>query len=74
MSSRRAEIGSLGGKSGSFLLQHSATMSPQGQELNIIVIPGSGTAELEGLSGTMSIEIKDGKHSYVFEFSLPGDS
>lgn len=66
--------GSLGGKSGSFLLQHSATMSPEGQELNIIVIPGSGTGELEGLSGTMKIVIQDGKHAYVFEYSLPDAS
>lgn len=63
--------GDLGGRSGSFLLQHSGTMSPEGQELTVLVIPGSGTEELVGLSGSMKIVIEDGKHSYVFDYSLP---
>ncbi len=63
--------GSLGGKDGSFLLQHSATMTPEAQELSIHVIPGSGTDELAGLSGSMQILIEDGKHAYVFDYTLP---
>ena len=38
--------------------------------LNIIVVPDSGTGELAGLSGTLGIDITDGKHSYVFDYSL----
>ena len=59
------------GRSGSFLLQHSGTMTPTSQDSTITVVPVSGTGELEGIAGTMSIEIKDGKHFYDFEYTLP---
>ncbi len=63
--------GALQGRSGSFLLQHSGTMTPTSQKTTITVVPGSGTGELEGIAGTMSIEIEDGKHFYDFEYALP---
>ena len=63
--------GTLKGKNGSFALQHSGTMARGAQQLVITVVPDSGTGDLEGLTGTMSIEIVDGKHSYVLEYSLP---
>jgi hypothetical protein len=63
--------GALQGRSGSFLLQHSGTMTPTSQKSTITVVPGSGTGELEGIEGSMSIEIEDGKHSYDFEYRLP---
>jgi len=63
--------GTLQGRSGSFLLQHSGTMTPTSQELTITVVPGSGTGELEGIAGTMSIEIDGGKHLYDFDYTLP---
>jgi hypothetical protein len=63
--------GTLGGKSGSFMLQHSGHSSPAGQSLTITVIADSGTDQLVGLSGTMSIEIAPGgAHSYRFDYSL----
>jgi hypothetical protein len=62
--------GTLDGRAGSFLLQHSGTMTPESQELTITVIPASGTGELEGLAGTMSIEIEEGHHLYSFEYTL----
>lgn len=62
--------GSLNGKQGTFALQHHATMTRGEGKLDIIVVPDSGTGELTGLSGTMSIEIANGKHSYVFEYAL----
>ena len=63
--------GTLNGKSGSFLLQHSGTMTPQAQEATITVVPGSGTGELRDLQGAMTIEIRGGQHFYVFDYSLP---
>lgn len=66
--------GTLHGRSGSFLLQHSGTMTPASQQLTITVVPASGTGELEGIAGSMSIEIDDGEHSYDFEYTLPGGS
>jgi Protein of unknown function (DUF3224) len=64
--------GKLGGRSGSFVLQHSATMV-QGKpsSWSIIVVPGSGTGELAGIRGKMEIIVEGGKHSYVFEYALP---
>jgi hypothetical protein len=62
--------GTLRGKRGTFALQHNATMTRGQGSLNIIVVPDSGTGELAGLSGTLGIDITDGKHSYVFDYSL----
>jgi hypothetical protein len=63
--------GALKGRKGSFALQHSGTMARGAQQLVITVVPDSGEGELEGLEGKMSIEIVEGKHSYVLEYSLP---
>ena len=63
--------GTLKGRSGSFVLQHNATMTRGAPYLNIIVVPDSGSGGLAGLSGNMNIIIADGKHSYDFEYSLP---
>lgn len=64
--------GKLHGRQGSFALQHSGTMNRGVPSLVISVVPDSGTGDLAGLSGTMSIEIVSGKHSYLFDYSLPG--
>jgi len=63
--------GTLNGKKGSFILQHSGTMTRGTQHMVITVVPESGTDELKGLSGRMTINIADGKHSYLFEYTLP---
>lgn len=60
----------LNGRSGSFYLQHSGTMTRGAGELTITVIPDSGTDELTGLQGKMTIIIADGKHSYEFDYDL----
>jgi Protein of unknown function (DUF3224) len=62
--------GKLSDRSGSFVLQHNATMTRGSPYLNIVVIPDSGTDELAGLSGTMHIVIDKGNHSYEFEYSF----
>ena len=63
--------GSLHGRSGTFALQHSGTMLNGAFQLDIKVVPGSGAGQLEGLAGSMTIIIKDGKHSYDFAYTLP---
>jgi hypothetical protein len=63
--------GTLGGRKGAFVLQHSATMDRGVPALSVTVVPGSGTGELVGLTGKMDIVIADGKHSYVFDYTLP---
>jgi hypothetical protein len=63
--------GTLGGRSGTFALQHSGTMNRGAPTLLISVVPDSGTGGLVGLAGTLDIIIADGKHSYEFEYTLP---
>lgn len=63
--------GTLNGRSGSFALQHFGTMNENHFELVVQVVPGSGTGELLGISGTMSISPVNGKHSWKFEYTLP---
>jgi Protein of unknown function (DUF3224) len=63
--------GKLRGKAGSFTLQHSGTMTRGALQLSVTVVPDSGTSELEGLTGKMTINIADGKHSYEFDYTLP---
>jgi Protein of unknown function (DUF3224) len=64
--------GTLNGRSGSFVLQHSGTMKTNVPQLTITVVPESGTGQLEGIAGTMTIKIAPtGKHSYDFEYTLP---
>lgn len=63
--------GQLAGRAGTFVLQHSGTMTEGQQQLSIEVVPRSGTGDLEGLTGTMEIRIEDGQHFYVFDYSLP---
>jgi len=63
--------GTLNGKPGSFGLQHSGTLDHGAQTLSIIVVPGSGTGELAGITGTFTLVIEGGKHSYELEYSLP---
>lgn len=66
--------GTLGGRKGAFVLQHSGTMNRGAPHLVISVVPDSGTEELVGLSGTMVILVADGKHSYEFEYAISGAS
>ena len=62
----------LGGRRGSFILSHIGTMTRGAQNLSITVVPDSGTDQLTGIAGKMSITIdKDGKHFYDFEYTLP---
>src|SRR5258706_14843464 len=49
--------GKLGGKTGSFALQHSGSMNRGTQQLTVTVVPGSGTGELSGISGRLEIQI-----------------
>jgi len=67
-----AVTGTLNGKHGSFVLQHSATMDPSGRKMSVNIVPGSGTGDLKGIAGTFDIQIANGQHSYDLEYTLPG--
>ncbi|MEO5694812.1 MAG: DUF3224 domain-containing protein [Usitatibacter sp.] len=63
-------IGSLAGRNGSFMLQHSGTMNRGEPQLAVGVVPDSGTGELSGITGRMGIRIEQGKHFYDFDYEL----
>lgn len=62
--------GTLHGRHGSFVFQHSGTMTRGQPQLLVTVVPDSGTDQLAGLTGRMTIKIADGKHYYEFEYTL----
>jgi len=61
----------LGGKSGSFLLQHYGILDRSRPEQKVAVIPDSGSGELAGIAGQMSIDAA-ANHAYVFSYSFEG--
>ena len=63
-------IGTLNGKKGTFALHHVGVMDHNAQHLTVAVVPGSATGDLVGLSGTMTIDIKDGKHFYTLTYNI----
>ena len=63
--------GMLHRRKGSFVFQHSSTMNRGVPTQSILVVPDSGTDELVGLGGAMTIVIAEGgAHSYVFDYML----
>lgn len=63
--------GTLDGRAGSFVLQHYGVMNRGAPSLTITVVPDSGTGQLAGLTGTMTIDVSGGKHAYTMEYTLP---
>ncbi|MDX1437648.1 MAG: DUF3224 domain-containing protein [Anaerolineales bacterium] len=66
--------GRLLDRAGTFVLQHFGVMAQAENRLILEVVPASGTGELEGLAGSMVIQIQDGAHFYEFDFHLAGGS
>ena len=62
--------GTLHGQSGSFLIAHRGVRNADGQELSIVIVSGSGTGQLTGITGTVGIEIVDKKHFYSVEYEM----
>ena len=63
--------GSLNGKTGSFVLAHRGTMTKDAQVLSVIIVPETGTDQLTGITGELGIDIRDGKHFYTLDYTLP---
>lgn len=63
--------GTLHGRAGSFVLQHSGLMNRGDKQLSISVVPDSGTGELAGLQGRLDIRMAEGKHFYDMAYTLP---
>ncbi|HEY0308553.1 MAG TPA: DUF3224 domain-containing protein [Acidobacteriaceae bacterium] len=64
--------GTLAGRTGTFALMHTGIMQPgTAPQMTVTIVPGSGTGQLAGITGTLTIAIADGKHSYTLNYSLP---
>jgi hypothetical protein len=62
--------GKLEGRTGTFVLQHDGIMKRGKPELKVTVVPDSGTGELAGIQGEMSIDAS-AVHRYVLKYSMP---
>lgn len=65
--------GTLAGRRGSFILQHFGVMDRGAPRLIVSVVPDSGTDELTGLTGTMTIDVGGGKHAYELTYTIAGE-
>lgn len=63
--------GTVDGREGSFVLQHSGIMDKGDASAAIMIVPGSGTGGLQGISGALDIDNDEGVHSYVLEYEIP---
>ena len=64
-------LGRLQGKPGGFALAHLGLMHAGQQDLRIAIVPGSGTGELQGITGALTLRIEDGVHRYELAYALP---
>ena len=64
-------VGSIEGKQGSFVVQHSATMDRGVPSMTLTVVPDTATGTLTGLRGSMAIDVVEGEHFYTLDFTLP---
>jgi uncharacterized protein DUF3224 len=64
--------GALGGRSGAFVFQHTGLMGPAGVTNTGTIVPGTGTAELEGITGDGTMLADDeGNHTLTLRYELP---
>ncbi|PWW56114.1 DUF3224 domain-containing protein [Actinokineospora spheciospongiae] len=62
--------GTLHGRTGTFVLQHSATASPERQAIDITVVADSATGELAGLTGEMVITMVGDTHHFTIDYKF----
>ncbi|MEO6209638.1 MAG: DUF3224 domain-containing protein [Gemmatimonadaceae bacterium] len=62
--------GTLQGRTGSFMLAHRGTMARGKYNLEIDIVPDSGTGELAGIAGSLTITIVEKKHFYELSYTL----
>jgi hypothetical protein len=63
--------GTLHGRAGTFLMAHRGVRNADGQQLDITIVPGSGTGQLAGITGSVDIRIEEKKHFYTIDYALP---
>jgi hypothetical protein len=64
--------GTLQGQSGSFVFQHTGLMGPGGVTNSGTIVPGTGTGDLEGITGEGTMLADDeGNHILTLLYELP---
>jgi hypothetical protein len=64
-------VGQLGGRSGSFIIQHTGTFDPEAVTAHWDFVPGSGTGELAGLTGGGELKLAGhGPYPLTFSYDL----
>jgi Protein of unknown function (DUF3224) len=64
--------GALRGRAGGFVFQHTGLMGPKGVTNTGTIVPGTGTGELEGITGEGTMLADDeGNHTLTLEYELP---
>ena len=61
--------GSLDGRTGTLAFQQLGAMHDGDQRLDYLVVPGSGTGDLAGISGTLTLTIDERGHTYELTYS-----
>ncbi len=63
----------LHGRAGTFVLQHWAGTGVDGAPgMHLTVVPGTGTGELAGITGSAAIRVADGVHTFEIEYAVGG--
>jgi hypothetical protein len=65
-------VGTVGGRTGSFVLRHDGTFEGDTVSATLTVVPGSGAGELRGLTGTGRFSAKHGQAAtpYTLDFDF----
>jgi hypothetical protein len=64
--------GKLNGKPGGFVIQHGGIMGPAGISNTGTIVPGTGTGELEGITGEGTLLAdEEGNHTLTLVYQLP---
>ena len=62
--------GSVKGKNGGFTLVHKGLMSKESRSLEVTILEGSGSGELQNISGSMLIIQDENGHGYELTFEF----
>lgn len=62
--------GVLSDRPGTFAFQQFGSMRDGSQEMRYDIVPGSGTDQLAGISGTLDLEVVAGEHRYALNYEL----
>jgi hypothetical protein len=64
--------GTLGGRTGGFVIQHGGIMGAEGISNTGTIVPGTGSGELEGITGEGTLLAdEEGNHTLTLQYELP---